>query len=511
MAKEIKIFDTTLRDGEQSPGCSMNLKEKIEMAKQLERLNVDVIEAGFAIASPGDFESVRTIAETVTRPTVASLARAVKEDIDAAWDAVKVAKHPRIHVFLATSPLHMQYKLRMSPDQVIQRVAEMVRYAKNFCDDIEFSAEDATRSEKFFLSEVVETAIANGATTINIPDTVGYTTPEEMYDLMVHLNQTVKGVDNIILSTHCHNDLGMAVGNSLAAIRGGARQVECTVNGIGERAGNAALEEIVMALKTRQDIYDAYTKVDSTQIYRSSKLLTSIIGIRPNPTKPVVGRNAFAHESGVHQHGVMANKATYEIMTPQDIGIPNNEMVLGKHSGRHAFMERLGYLGIELDKKQTDEAFQKFKALADKKKIVTDRDIESIVGRNMVRFDGKYHFKYFAVNSATEVGATATVTLEWDGGKSSRRLACIGEGMVEAAFGAIDQITGMSPELIEYNVQAVTEGIDSQGEVTCRMCINDINVTGSGASTDIIEASMMAYIDGINKLVYEIEKRGADS
>ena len=472
MSKEIKIFDTTLRDGEQSPGCSMNLTEKIEMAKQLERLNVDIIEAGFAIASPGDFEAVRAIAETVERPIVASLARAVKEDIDAAWDAVKVAKHPRIHVFLATSPLHMQYKLRMSPDQVIQRVAEMVRYAKSLCDDIEFSAEDATRSEKFFLSEVVETAIANGATTIN--------------------------------------DLGMAVGNSLAAIRAGVTQVECTVNGIGERAGNAAMEEIVMALKTRQDIYDAYTKVDSTQIYRSSKLLTSIIGIRPNPTKPIIGRNAFAHESGVHQHGVMANKATYEIMTPQDIGIPNNEMVLGKHSGRHAFVERLGYLGIELSKTQTDEAFQKFKALADKKKIVTDRDIESIVGRNMVKFDGKYHFKYYAVNSATEVGATATVTLEWDEGKASKRLACIGEGMVEAAFGAIDQITGLSPELLEYNVQAVTEGIDSQGEVTCRMSLDDITVTGSGASTDIIEASMMAYIDGINKLVYEIEKRGAD-
>ncbi|MDO4481551.1 MAG: 2-isopropylmalate synthase [Bacillota bacterium] len=508
MSAEIKIFDTTLRDGEQSPGCSMNLNEKIEMARQLEKMRVDVIEAGFAIASPGDFESVRTIAETVKNSTVASLARAVKGDIDAAWEAVRVANKPRIHVFLATSPLHMQYKLQMTQDEVIARTAEMVKYAKHYCDDIEFSAEDATRSEKYFLSKVIETAIANGATTVNIPDTVGYATPEEMYALMVHLKQTVKGIDNVDISTHNHNDLGLAVANSLAAIRGGATQVECTINGIGERAGNAALEEIVMALKTRKDCFDAVTNIDATQIYRTSKLLTSVIGVRPAPTKPIVGRNAFAHESGVHQHGVLAHRGTYEIMTPADIGIPSNAMVLGKHSGRHAFVERLKYLGIELSQEKINEVFNKFKELADRKKIVSDRDIEALVGRNSINIEEKYKLKYFAVNSASEVGATATIALEWDGG--SRKFAAIGDGQVEAAFSSIDDITGIYPELQEYEIQAVTGGIDAQGEVAVRLRLEDITVIGTGVSLDVIEASIRAYVNGINKLVYEMEKRGTE-
>lgn len=500
MERDIIIFDTTLRDGEQSPGCSMNLQEKIEMARQLERMRVDVIEAGFAIASPGDFESVRTIAETVKNATVASLSRATKKDIDFAWEAVKVASKPRIHTFLATSPLHMEYKLKMSPDEVLDRTAEMVKYAKHYCDDVEFSAEDATRSDWDFLAKVVEAAIANGALTVNIPDTVGYTTPDEMYNLMKYLKEHVKGIDNVALSTHNHNDLGLAVANSIAAIRGGATQVECTINGIGERAGNAALEEIVMALETRKDYFQHSTNIDTTQIYKASKLLTRLIGVRPAPTKPIVGRNAFAHESGVHQHGVLANRSTYEIMTPESIGLPKNAMVLGKHSGRHAFADRLQTLGIELDSAQIDEAFARFKELADKKKLVSDRDIESLVGMSNATIEEKYKLKYFAVNSGTELGATATISMDCDG--MARKFAALGDGQVEAAYGAIDTITGMHPELEEYQIQSVTEGIDAQGEVSVRLRDGDFTAIGTGVSLDVIEASIKAYINGINKLVY---------
>ena len=349
--KRIKIFDTTLRDGEQSPGCSMNLPEKIEMAKQLEKLGVDIIEAGFAIASPMDHKSVQAIAGAVTNCTVASLARCTKGDIDAAWDAVKEAKHPRIHVFLATSEIHMKYKLQMSPEQVLQRISDMVSYAKSFCDDIEFSAEDASRSDWAFLAQCYSNAVAAGATTLNVPDTVGYSTPAEMAELITYLRQNVTGVENVDISVHCHNDLGMAVANSLACVKAGATQIECTVNGIGERAGNASLEEIVMALHTRRDFYDAETNINTKQIYRSSKLLSNITGVPIPPSKAIVGANAFAHESGIHQHGVIANAQTYEIMNSMDVGIPQNTMVLGKHSGKHALREKLISMGYEL----TDE------------------------------------------------------------------------------------------------------------------------------------------------------------
>lgn len=500
MEKDIKIFDTTLRDGEQSPGCSMNLHEKLEMARQLERLRVDVIEAGFAIASPGDFESVRSIAETVKNSTVASLSRTTKKDIDSAWEAVKVANKPRIHTFLATSPLHMEYKLKMSPNQVLETTAEMVKYAKHYCDDVEFSAEDATRSDWDFLAKVVETAIANGALTVNIPDTVGYTTPDEMYHLMKYLKEHVKGIDHVALSTHNHNDLGLAVANSIAAIKGGATQVECTINGIGERAGNAALEEIVMALETRKDYFGHSTNIDTTQIYQTSKLLTSMIGVRPAPNKAIVGRNAFAHESGVHQHGVLANRSTYEIMTPESIGLPKNSMVLGKHSGRHAFTDRLHELGIVLTPEQTDEAFARFKELADKKKTVSDLDIESLVGSQRGAIEETYKLKYFAVNSGTELGATATISMECEG--KAKKYAALGDGQVEAAFAAIDTITGLHPELEEYQIQSVTEGIDAQGEVSVRLRHEDLVVIGTGVSLDVIEASIKAYINGMNKLVY---------
>ena len=500
MSRHVKIFDTTLRDGEQSPGCSMNLQEKIEMAKQLERLKVDVIEAGFAIASPGDFESVKTIAETIRESTVASLSRATKKDIDTAWDAVALAVNPRIHIFLATSPLHMQYKLKMSEKEVLAKAIESVQYAKSLCEDVEFSAEDATRSDWAFLAKVVEEVIAAGATTVNIPDTVGYTTPDEMYQLIRHLKENVRGIDDIDISTHNHNDLGLAVANSIAAIRAGATQVECTINGIGERAGNAALEEIVMALETRKEYFQAYTTIDTAQIYGTSKLLASKIGVRPAPNKAIVGKNAFAHESGVHQHGVLANRSTYEIMTPESIGLPRNQMVLGKHSGRHAFADRLQSLGITLTSEQIDEAFSRFKELADKKKVVSDQDIESLVGERRGAIEERFKLKYFAVNSGTELGATATISMECDG--EVKKYAALGDGQVEAAYAAIDIITSLYPELEEYQIQSVTEGIDAQGEVSVRLKQGDIVVIGTGVSLDVIEASIKAYINGLNKLVY---------
>ena len=377
--RRIKIFDTTLRDGEQSPGCSMNLSEKIEMARQLEKLGVDIMEAGFAIASPMESESIRSISRTVTRCTVASLARCTKSDIDAAWEAVKEARHPRLHVFLATSDIHLEHKLHMTREQVLGRIPEMVAYAKSFCEDIEFSAEDASRSDREFLAQCYSGAVSAGATTLNVPDTVGYATPEEMKDLITYLRAHVEGIEKADISVHCHNDLGMAVANSLASVRAGATQVECTVNGIGERSGNASLEEVVMALRTRRAYYEAETGIHTDQIYPSSRLLSSITGVPVSPTKPVVGANAFAHEAGIHQHGVLSNALTYEIMTPSDIGIPRNTMVLGKHSGRHALNERLLSLGYELNEEELDQVFSRFKALADSKKDLTDSDIEALV------------------------------------------------------------------------------------------------------------------------------------
>ena len=375
---QIVLFDTTLRDGEQSPGCSMNLKEKIEVARCLEKMKVDIIEAGFAISSPGDFESVKTIAGTVKDCTVASLARANRKDIDTAWEAVKEAASPRIHLFLATSPLHMEYKLKMTAEQVLETAAVMTAHAKRYCSDVEFSAEDATRSDWDFLVKVVDAVIRAGATTVNIPDTVGYTTPTEMRDLIAYLREKVPDSDRAVFSVHCHNDLGLATANSLAGVQGGARQVECTVNGLGERAGNTALEEVVMAMHTRPGIYPFSTRVDTTQISRASRTVYNIIG-QPAPlNKPIVGRNAFAHEAGIHQHGVLANKQTYEIMTPESLGIHTNNIVLGKHSGKHAVEERLRTLGYSLNREELLSCFEEFKLLCDKKKDITDADLEAI-------------------------------------------------------------------------------------------------------------------------------------
>ena len=495
---KIKVFDTTLRDGEQSPGCSMNLTEKIEMARQLDRLGVDIIEAGFAIASPMDFKSVKTIAETVTNCKVASLARCTKGDIDTAWDAVKGAKYPRIHVFLATSDIHMEYKLRMTREQVLASISENVAYAKSLCEDIEFSAEDASRSDPAFLAKAYSAAIAAGATVINVPDTVGYSTPQEMGQLITYLKENVEGVDKVDISVHCHDDLGMAVANTLACIQAGATQVECTVNGIGERAGNASLEEIVMALKTRQDFYQADTNINTRQIYRSSKLLSYITGVPIAPNKSIVGANAFAHESGIHQHGVLANAQTYEIMKSTDVGIPQNSMVLGKHSGKHALREKLESMGYEVTDQRLDEIFTRFKKLADKKKTITSSDLEALV-LNERRVEAVYYdLVSHVVNTGSDVPNTAIIKVKKD--DETLEEVAMGSGPLDAAYKAINHIVGMDVTLNSFSLNAVTDGEDAIGEATVKLSCGGKTVTGRGLSTDIIESSIRAYINGINKL-----------
>ena len=498
--KRIKIFDTTLRDGEQSPGCSMNLPEKIEMAKQLEKLGVDIIEAGFAIASPMDHKSVQAIAGAVTNCTVASLARCTKGDIDAAWDAVKEAKHPRIHVFLATSEIHMKYKLQMSPEQVLQRISDMVSYAKSFCDDIEFSAEDASRSDWAFLAQCYSNAVAAGATTLNVPDTVGYSTPTEMAELITYLRQNVTGVENVDISVHCHNDLGMAVANSLACVKAGATQIECTVNGIGERAGNASLEEIVMALHTRRDFYDAETNINTKQIYRSSKLLSNITGVPIPPSKAIVGANAFAHESGIHQHGVIANAQTYEIMNSMDVGIPQNTMVLGKHSGKHALREKLISMGYELTDEELESVFTRFKVLADKKKNITSSDIEALVLHRRNTAIGSCRLISHVVNAGDGVPNTSCIKLQREDDVMEE--VAIGSGPLDASFKAINRMLGLDIKLDSFSLNAVTDGEDAIGEAVVKLeDANGRRYTGTGLSTDIIESSIRAYVNGINKMM----------
>ena len=502
--KRIKIFDTTLRDGEQSPGCSMNLSEKIEMAKQLEALGVDVIEAGFAIASPMDFKSVQAISAAVKECTVASLARCTKGDIDAAWGAVKEARHPRIHVFIATSDIHMEYKLQMTREQVLQRITEMVSYAKSFCQDIEFSAEDASRSEPAFLAQCYSNAVAAGATTLNVPDTVGYSTPQEMGDLIRYLKEHVVGVGNTDISVHCHDDLGMAVANTLACVQAGATQVECTVNGIGERAGNASLEEVVMAIHTRKDFYQAETGINTRQIYRSSKLLSNITGVPIPPSKAIVGANAFAHESGIHQHGVIANAQTYEIMNSADVGIPRNTMVLGKHSGKHALREKLISMGYDLDEKEMDQVFSRFKDLADKKKNLTVADIEALVlhrRNSVINTSGtSCQLVGHVVNAGAGVPNTSCVRLQKDGQVMEE--VAIGSGPLDASFKAINRMLGMDVRLESFSLNAVTDGEDAIGEAVVKLeSPNGDTFTGTGLSTDIIESSIRAYVNGINKMM----------
>ena len=498
--RRIKIFDTTLRDGEQSPGCSMNLPEKVEMARQLEKLGVDVIEAGFAIASPMDFKSVQRIAGAVSRCTVASLARATRGDIDAAWDAVKEAAHPRIHVFLATSDIHMEYKLQMTREQVLDRISEMVAYARAKCGDVEFSAEDASRSDRAFLARCYANAIAAGATTLNVPDTVGYSTPQEMGELIRYLRENVAGIDGVDLSVHCHNDLGMAVANTLSCIQAGASQVECTVNGIGERAGNASMEEIVMALHTRRDFYDAETGVNTRQIYRSSKLLSNITGVPIPPSKAVVGANAFAHESGIHQHGVIANAQTYEIMNSTDVGVPQNTMVLGKHSGKHALREKLESMGYELSDEELESVFARFKALADKKKNITGSDLEALVLHRRNNINPTCRLVSHVVNAGDSIPNTSFVRLKRDGQVMEE--VAIGSGPLDAAFKAINRMLDMDVRLESFSLNAVTDGEDAIGEAVVKVTdSNGESYTGTGLSTDILESSIRAYVNGINKII----------
>jgi 2-isopropylmalate synthase len=502
--KRVLIFDTTLRDGEQAPGCSMNLEEKLRLARQLARLGVDVLEAGFPIASQGDFESVQAIAREVRDVIVCGLARTADADIDRAWEALQGAERPRIHTFIATSEIHMRDKLRMGPDRVLEEVGRAVEKARGYCEDVEFSPEDATRSDWDFLVRVCKRAIEAGASTLNIPDTVGYTTPKEYADLITHLRNTVPGSDSVRYSVHCHDDLGLAVANSLSAVRAGARQVECTVNGIGERAGNTAMEEVVMALKSRSEFYDhCDTRVNTAEIYPTSRLLSQILGFSVPPNKAIVGDNAFAHEAGIHQHGVLANRLTYEIMTPESVGRGPSELVLGKHSGRHAFADRLHDLGIDPEKIDFDGAFRRFKDLADRKKTVYNEDIEALVTDQFLTADQRYELKNLSVVSGTFATPTATVEMMIDG--EEQKAAKMGGGPVDAVFKAITELTGNKARLLRYHVNAITSGMDAQGEVAVTLEDDGTRVIGQGSDTDIIVASAKAYVHAINKLAQRKE------
>lgn len=503
--KTIKIFDTTLRDGEQSPGNSMNIEEKLRVAKQLQKLKVDVIEAGFPIASEGDFEAVKRIAQTIKGPEIAGLCRSSEKDIDRAWEALKYAgEKGRIHTFLATSEIHMKYKLKMTREQVLENAVKAVKRAKSYTPNVEFSCEDAVRTDLAFLVQVVEAVIAAGATTVNIPDTVGYTIPFEYFNIIRHLKENVPNIEQAVISVHCHNDLGLSVANSIAAVQAGAGQVECTINGIGERAGNCSLEEFVMAIKTRRDILPFKTSVDHEQIVPASRLLSTITGIGVQPNKAIVGANAFAHESGIHQHGVLMEKSTYEIMTPESIGLKANVLVLGKHSGRHAFKKRLGELGYDLSDDDLNRAFERFKALADLKKEVFDEDLDALVADEVMRPSEKYRLSHITVTCGSFAVATSTVQMEIDG--VAVRTAELGDGPVDATLKAIKKLTKTKAKLKQYNVGSITGGTDAQGEVTVRVTDGDETVVGRGSSTDIIEASAKAYINALNRLNSKMER-----
>ncbi len=501
---KVKIFDTTLRDGEQSPGASMNLEEKVRIAKTLEQMGVDIIEAGFAIASPGDFEAVQEVAKVVKNSVVASLSRTVPEDVRRAGEALKPAAQPRIHIVIATSPLHMKVKLQMEPEEVLQQIIDSVTLARNMCDDVEWSAEDATRSEHDFLCRCAETAINAGATTINIPDTVGYAMPNEVQALFETLMNRVPNIDKATLSAHCHNDLGLAVANSLAAIKGGARQIECTINGIGERAGNAALEEIVMALRTRHDTLPFDTNIETTDITKVSRLVSTITGFQVQNNTAIVGANAFAHEAGIHQDGILKDAKTYEIMTPESVGLTESSLIMGKHSGRHAFREKLKDLGYELGKNQLQDAFKRFKVLADKKKNVFDEDLVALVDDEVMRDHQRIKFVSLQVVCGSVGPQTADLTLEIDGKEVNAK--CEGNGPVDAAFRAIKALFPTTASLQLYQVHAVTKGTDAQAEVTVRLEEDGKTVNGQGADADTLVASVRAYVNALNKLLVKREK-----
>ncbi len=497
---KVIIFDTTLRDGEQAAGANLSASEKLEIARQLEKLGVDIIEAGFPLSSPGDFEAVQLVAKEIKGSTVCALAHANAEAIDRAWEAIKKAKRPRIHVFLSASDIHLLYQLKKSREEILEISRDMVARAKKYTDDVEFSPMDASRTEPAYIYKILEAVIKAGATTVNIPDTVGYAIPQEFGDLIEGIFKNVPNIDKAVVSVHCHNDLGLAVANSLEAIRRGARQVECTINGIGERAGNASMEEIVMALKTRDDFFSLATNINTTQIYKTSRLVSELTGFIVQPNKAIIGANAFRHQSGIHQDGIIKKAITYEIMDPRSVGIPASSLVLGKLSGRHAFKERLAELGYILDEESFKHAFQAFKELADKKREITDRDIESLIAEELRTSSEVYHLDHVEVSCGNHNIPTATVRLIGPDGRIMAD-AALGTGPVDAVYEAINRIVSVPNKLTEFTVKSVTEGIDAIGEVLIRIESDGVTYTGRGAAMDIIVASAKAYMNALNRLL----------
>jgi len=497
--EKIIIFDTTLRDGEQAPGASLTHQQKLEIAFQLEKLGVDIIEAGFPIASPGDFKAVAEISKAIKKSAICGLARCLKPDIESAASALKAAKKARIHLFLATSKIHLQYKFKKAEDEILIIAKNAVKLARRLCDDIEFSPEDATRSERDFLFSVIEAVINEGARTINIPDTVGYSYPQEIFSLITDIKNNVPNIDKAVIAIHCHDDLGLASANSISAVLAGARQVHCTINGIGERAGNASLEEVVMAIKTRKDIFgEFYTGINTKEIFRASRMVSNLTNFVVPPNKAIVGRNAFSHESGIHQDAILKNRMTYEIIDPKDVGISSNQLILGKHSGRHAFGDRLKALGFRLDDEQLNRAFVRFKEVADKKKDIFDDDLRTIVEDEISVVKPLWQLSSFEVTSGTKIKPEAKVVLI----KKSKNVSGVssGDGPVDACFKAIDKITGYKAKLEDFRLEAVTSGKDALGQVSLKLKINNSIYSGRGSSTDIIEAAIRAYLDSVNKL-----------
>ncbi|MCX7679427.1 MAG: 2-isopropylmalate synthase [Spirochaetes bacterium] len=513
MSEKVYIFDTTLRDGEQSPGFSMNTTEKLHMANQLMKLGVDIIEAGFPIASRGDFEAVQKIASTAKGVQIAALARANFQDIDTAWDAIKEAENPRIHTFISSSDIHIHYQLKKTREQVLEQAVEAVKRACRYTSNVEFSPMDATRSERKFLAQMIEAVIEAGATTINIPDTVGYAIPSEFYDLIKFLKENVHGIEKVIISVHCHNDLGLAVANSLAAIQAGARQVECTINGIGERAGNTAMEEVVMAIKTRSNLFNVHTDIRTQQIVPTSKLLTHITGVTVQPNKAIVGANAFAHESGIHQDGMLKNAMTYEIMRPEDVGISKSTLVLGKHSGRHAVIDRLKHLGYELSEEELERFFKYFKALADVKKEIFDEDLEVLIGEAIFKEKGRYKVTNVQISTGMYSPPMTLVTIKdrEKGGEESFDVAH-GNGGVDAGINAVKKITGTTATIESFNLVAITGGSDALCEVTVTVKENwngqELKVFGNGVNIDVSVAGILSFVDALNKLEYRKKLNG---
>ena len=500
----IKIFDTTMRDGEQSPGASMNIEEKIKIAQALETLGVDIIEAGFPAASKGDFNAVKEISSIIKKSQVCALSRASQNDIQSAADALKNAAQPRIHTFISTSELHMKHKLQLDSDQVYQKVIDSVSFARNLCDDVEWSCEDGTRTNLDFMCKTVEAAIKNGASTINIPDTVGYSVPEEFTHIITHLINNVPNIDKVTLSTHCHNDLGLAVANSLAGVKAGARQIECTINGLGERAGNAALEEVVMAIRTRNDLMPFETNIKTEQLSKTSKLVSTVTGFPVQFNKAIVGKNAFAHEAGIHQDGMLKNAKTYEIMTPESVGVSESNLVMGKHSGRHAFKQKVIELGYNVGDNAIEEAFENFKSLADKKKNLYDEDIAAIIEDQAIRVNDNISLIDLQVIAGTKGPQRATISLEIFG--DTKEIISTGDGPVDAIFNGLSELIPHSAKLLLYQVHAVTEGTDAQAEVSVRLSEKGKSVVGQGSHTDTLVASAKAYINALNKLIVKREK-----